>query len=86
MRISVTIPGVQASQMVSNVLGVAGLIGLTVAVGALAGTWWWSLLTGSLITIALAWVANTHAQARAAEVGGEEAAQPLRVAPMSRAT
>ncbi|MGC5664938.1 hypothetical protein ACN261_31610 [Micromonospora sp. WMMD723] len=67
MRITVSVPSVQAPMLVSNLLGVAGLLGLVVAVGALAGSWWWSVLAGSLIAIALAWVAHTHHQAAAAQ-------------------
>ncbi|MFG3709203.1 hypothetical protein ACGF7U_31355 [Micromonospora sp. NPDC047670] len=71
MRITVSIPSVQAPMLVSNLLGVAGLLGLVVAVGALAGDWWWSVLLGSVIAVVLAWVAHTHAQAstRPAEAG-----------------
>ncbi|MFI6162252.1 hypothetical protein ACIA59_20200 [Micromonospora haikouensis] len=65
MRITVSIPSVQAPTLVSNLLGVAGLLGLVVAVGALAGNWWWSVLLGSLAAVGLAWVAHTHAQASA---------------------
>lgn len=72
MRITLTIPTVQAPQLASNVLGAAGLIGLVIAIGALAGNWWWSLLAGSLVAIGLAWVANTHAQAEAEPDGDAE--------------
>jgi hypothetical protein len=66
MRITVTVPDVQAPALVSNLLGLVGLVGLVVAVGALTGTWWWSVLTGSVICVVLAWVAHTQAQAAAA--------------------
>lgn len=66
MRITVTFPRVQASQLTSNLLGVLGLAGLVVTVGGLTGNWWWSVGLGSLIAVGLAWVANTHAQAAAA--------------------
>lgn len=73
MRFTVTIPAVQAPRLLSNALGLAGLIGLVVCVGALAGNWWWSGLTGSLIGLGLAWVANTHADAAeaSAAAGGQ---------------
>jgi amino acid transporter len=51
---------VPSSILVANLLGILGLIGLTVAVGALAGSWWWSVLTGSVIMIGLSMVAASH--------------------------
>ncbi|SCL15080.1 hypothetical protein [Micromonospora inyonensis] len=82
MRITVSIPSVQAPTLVSNLLGVAGLLGLIVSVGALAGSWWWSTLTGSLVAIGLAYVTHAHTQAEAARQAGEQAGEavPLRVA------
>lgn len=82
MRITVSIPSVQAPTVASNLLGVAGLLGLVVSVGALAGSWWWSVLTGSLVAIGLSYVTHAHAQAEAARQAGEQAGgsvPPLRV-------
>jgi hypothetical protein len=70
VRISVTIPDVRAPRAVSNLLGLVGLLGVVVSVGALAGSWWWSTLVGSVVCVALAWVAHTHAEADAARQAG----------------
>lgn len=85
-RITVSIPTPQLPMLVSNLLGLASLVGLVVSIGALAGNWWWSGLSGSLVGLGLAWVAMSHAQAAAtaAEPAGGETApaagSPLRVA------
>jgi hypothetical protein len=88
-RITVSIPAPQLPMLVSNLLGVASLIGLVVSIGALAGNWWWSTLSGSLAGLGLAWVAMSHAQAAAdaaasqpagAGEAGPAAGPPLRVA------
>ncbi|MEV0805740.1 hypothetical protein [Micromonospora sp. NPDC050200] len=76
MRITVTLPTVHAPTLVSNALGVAGLLGLAVAIGALAGDWWWSMLVGSVVAIALSWVANTHARAGSAPALASDDAAP----------
>ncbi|AYF31097.1 hypothetical protein CSH63_33075 [Micromonospora tulbaghiae] len=81
MRITVSVPTVQAPMLVSNLLGLAGLLGLVVSVGALAGSWWWSVLVGSLLAVGLAWVAHTYAQAAAAKAtAGGDGEATLRVA------
>ncbi|MEV6798530.1 hypothetical protein AB0M91_09300 [Micromonospora rifamycinica] len=79
MRITVSIPSVQAPMLVSNLLGAAGLVGLVVAVGALAGSWWWSVLLGSLFAVVLAYVTHAHAQAAARPVDAG-AGEPLHLA------
>ncbi len=64
--ITITVPTPAAGGLLaSNLLGAAGLIGLVVAVGALAGNWWWSVLVGSVLSVALAYVGMLHAQAAA---------------------
>ena len=63
MRITVTIPTAQTPTLVSNVLGLAGLVGFVVSIGALIGSWWWSVLAGSIAAVAVAYVTHAHAQA-----------------------
>lgn len=49
----------------ANLLGLIGLIGFAVAVGALAGNWWWSAAVGSVFAVALSWMASTDESAAA---------------------
>lgn len=49
--------------LVSNLLGLAGLIAVAVATGGLTGNWWWSLLVGGLAVTALAVMAQRNATA-----------------------
>ncbi len=58
----------------ANLLGLLGLVQMILAIGALAGNWWWSVLVGGLVSVGLSYVAQTHA---AAEV---EPAKPRLVA------
>jgi len=41
--------------LISNLLGVFGLIALVVAVGGLAG-WWWALVAGGVFAVALSYL------------------------------
>lgn len=52
--------------LLSNLLGLAGLIAVAVAVGALAGNWWWSVGVGGLFAIGLSWMASTDEPVEAA--------------------
>ena len=47
--------------MVSNLFGLAGLAAIAAAVGALAGNWWWSAMTGGVFAVVLAGVAQWNA-------------------------
>jgi hypothetical protein len=62
----VLIVGIPApsTMLAANLLGTAGLVGVTVAVGGLTGSVWWSLLTGSVIAVVLAMIASTHETAQ----------------------
>jgi hypothetical protein len=46
----------------ANLLGLAGLIAVALAVGALAGSWWWSVGVGGVFAVALSWLASTDEQ------------------------
>jgi hypothetical protein len=52
--------------MFSNLLGLAGLITIIAAVGGLTGNWWWSALTGGVVSVGLSYIAHVNA-ARAQE-------------------
>jgi hypothetical protein len=59
-----------------NLLGLVGLIGISLAVGGLTGNVWWAVLTGSLFAVGLSVVATTHMNAEAEKAQ----ATPLRKA------
>jgi hypothetical protein len=73
MEIRIAVPRLP-SGLAANIIGLLGLLGIVLAVGGLTGNWWWSVLTGGLISVGLSYVAQTHA---AAEV---EPAKPRLVA------
>jgi hypothetical protein len=50
----------------SNLLGLAGLIAVIVALGGLTGNWWWSLLGAGAVAVGLAVLAQYNAPAREA--------------------
>jgi len=54
------------SGMFANLLGLAGLIAVALAVGGLTGSWWWSVLVGGVFAVGLSYIAQTHAAADAA--------------------
>lgn len=51
-----------SSMLTINLLGVFGLLGITVAVGGLAHNWWWSVLVGGAVSVGLSVIAATHAE------------------------
>lgn len=53
----------------ANLIGLAGLVAVVLAVGGLTGNGWWSVLLGGLVSVGLSYVAQTHA---AAEVPAEK--------------
>lgn len=84
-RITVSVPAPQLTQLVSNLIGLAGLLALVVFVGGVTGNWWWSLGVAGAIAVGLAWVAQTHAQAAEQAAAGEAGVeQQLRAVPVVR--
>ncbi len=77
MEIRIKLPRLTPG-LLSNLLGVAGLLGGVVAIGGLTNPWW-ALLAGSLIAVGLSYAASTHAEAE----GARPARQP---APVSAST
>lgn len=57
--------------LLSNLLGLAGLVAVVVAIGGLAGNWWWSGLAGGVASVALSYIA--HVNAAQTEQTGEHA-------------
>lgn len=43
---------------VSNVIGLAGLAAVALAIGGLTGVWWWSLLVAGAELVAVAYLAG----------------------------
>lgn len=53
--------------LIANLLGLAGLIAVAVAVGGLTGNWWWTGIAGGVFAVGLSWMASTDEPAAAAE-------------------
>lgn len=67
--------------LVSNILGVLGLLGIVVAVGGLTGNWLWSLLTASLMLVAVSYTSYAAARpARSAPAARSGPARPVKAA------
>lgn len=79
MTIKITLPRLPAGAA-ANIIGLAGLVAVALAVGGLTSNWWWSALSGGVFAVALAYVAQTHAAAEQAT------ARPAPVAEAPRAT
>lgn len=62
VRIPVPVP---STMLVSNLLGLLGLAGMIVAIGALTD-WRWALLAASVALLGLAVIGLTHAEAQKA--------------------
>jgi hypothetical protein len=68
LRINIDVP-TPGSTTVSNVLGLAGVVGLAVCVGGLVGNWWWTGLTASLLLVLIAAVTTYNAAPVSEEPG-----------------
>ncbi len=55
MYIRVPLPRLPG-ELVANLLGLAGWVGVVVAVGGLTGNAWWSLLLGSAVLVGVSYV------------------------------
>lgn len=73
LEVRVRVPVSIRGELLANVLGVLGLLGIVVCVGGLLGPWVAGLL-GSLMLVGLAWVAHTNA---AASPAAAPAARPV---------
>lgn len=67
MKVTVTLPRLPAGAL-SNLVGLAGLLAVVVAIGGLTGNAWWSVLTGGVFAVGLAALSQLGEQA-AAEPG-----------------
>ena len=59
------------SELVSNLIGLAGLLGLVVFAGGLTGNWWWSLGLASVFAVGLSYVAHAGQAVRPVPQPGE---------------
>lgn len=66
----------------SNLLGIAGLIAVIVAVGGLTHNWWWSLLAAGFVATGLSYIAQVNRAA--VEQVNEEPTEIPRLAGRSR--
>lgn len=64
MVISIKVPRVTLGA-VSNLVGVLGLAAVVIAIGGLSGNWWWSVLSGGLSAVGVAYLAGLSAEADA---------------------
>jgi hypothetical protein len=64
--------------LLSNLLGLAGLIAVVVSIGGLTGNWWWSGLAGGGVAVALSYIAHLNAAEPQPEEG--TAREQLRLA------
>jgi xanthosine utilization system XapX-like protein len=78
MEIKIRLPRIPAGGL-ANIVGLVGLIAVVLAIGGLLHNWWWSVLSGGVFAVALAYVAQTHVEAERA------AGRPTVVAEATRA-
>lgn len=71
MEVRFRIPRLPAGAL-SNLVGLLGLVAIALAVGALAGSWWWSVLAGGVAAVGLCALAQAQDAA---------ATRPVKVAP-----
>lgn len=64
MEIRIAVPRLPSGAG-ANIVGLLGLLGVVLAVGGLAGNWWWSVLVGGVFAVGLSYIAQTHAAAEA---------------------
>lgn len=60
--VTIRIPALPAG-LLANLLGLAGLAAVVVAVGGLTHNWWWSLLTAGVVAVSLSVIAAHNAAA-----------------------
>ena len=70
ITLKVRIPA-PTSNLLVNLLGVAGLLGFAVSVGGLTHNVWWALLVGSVEVVAIAVVATINMDDGVADVDGD---------------
>lgn len=75
MEIRINVPRIP-SGLFANLVGLAGLVAVVLAIGGLTGNWWWSLLAGGAVAFGLAFVAQQQ-QAAADAAAPVEPAKPV---------
>ncbi|MFL6141584.1 MAG: hypothetical protein ACJ72N_06915 [Labedaea sp.] len=80
----VTIPA-PSSELLVNLLGLLGVVGVAITVGGLTGNWWWTLgvLAGTCVFLSV--VAATHLEAKKRRAAAERPAVEAGTKPLPRA-
>lgn len=73
MEIRIAVPRLPHG-LAMNLLGLAGLVAMVLAVGGLTGNWWWSVLAGGFVAFGLAFLAQQQ------EAVAAKAAEPAKPA------
>jgi hypothetical protein len=58
--VTIRIPALPAG-LLSNLLGLLGLVAVVAAAGGLTGNWWWSVLAGGVVATSLSVIAQYNA-------------------------
>lgn len=74
MTVTIHVPRLPAGAA-ANLIGLAGLLAVALALGGLAG-WWWALLSAGVFAVALSYVAQTHQAAAETDRKSGAAAPP----------
>jgi hypothetical protein len=66
--VTIRIPALPAG-LLSNLLGLAGLVAVVAAVGGLTHNWWWSALAAGVVAVVLSVIAQHNATTAGAGEG-----------------
>lgn len=81
--VTIRIPALPAG-LLSNLLGLVGLVAVVAAAGGLTGNWWWSVLAGGAVATGLSVIAQYNNAAADGAAQAEATAEIPRLAARSR--
>lgn len=84
MKVTITLPKISPG-LVSNLLGLLGLIAIVVAVGGMAGVWW-AVLTAGVFAVALAYIAGLNDAPAKSAPAGRSSARPTVLSEAAKAS